>query len=156
MVGVRDRVVDPTCKIHNSEPVYETLVSGCRIDKARKGKLVNVPKSLKWPTVYHCYFAGIQPHEGMNWITYFMVCNGSIGMLHARIISRAGDPCQIIPRRLANLPVSPGSSCTYCKMAVLGRCWAMRECHSAGPVVWTLEPSESTATVTGMSTTSNS
>ena len=23
----------------------------------------------------------------------------------------------------------------------------MRECHSAGPVVWTLEPSESTATV---------
>ena len=32
----------------------------------------------------------------------------------------------------------------------------MRDCHSAGPVVWTLVPRLSTATVTGMSTTSNS
>jgi hypothetical protein len=29
-------------------------------------------------------------------------------------------------------------------------------CHSAGPVLWTDVPLESTATVTGMSTTSNS
>ena len=29
-------------------------------------------------------------------------------------------------------------------------------CHSFGPVLWTLEPLESTATVTGMSLTSNS
>ena len=29
-------------------------------------------------------------------------------------------------------------------------------CHSAGPVVWALVPPASTATVTGMSTTSNS
>ena len=29
-------------------------------------------------------------------------------------------------------------------------------CHSAGPVMWALVPPESTATVTGMSTTSNS
>jgi hypothetical protein len=37
-------------------------------------------------------------------------------------------------------------------------CWlaAMRADHSAGPVLWTLVPFESTATVTGMSTTSNS
>ena len=33
---------------------------------------------------------------------------------------------------------------------------AMRFCHSAGPVLWTLVPPASTATVTGMSTTSNS
>ena len=33
---------------------------------------------------------------------------------------------------------------------------AMRFCHSAGPVMWALVPPESTATVTGMSTTSNS
>ena len=33
---------------------------------------------------------------------------------------------------------------------------AMRCCHSAGPVWWTLVPLESTATVTGMSLTSNS
>ena len=33
---------------------------------------------------------------------------------------------------------------------------AMRFCHSAGPVIWALVPPESTATVTGMSTTSNS
>ncbi len=33
---------------------------------------------------------------------------------------------------------------------------AMRSFHSAGPVVWTLVPCVSTATVTGMSTTSNS
>ena len=34
--------------------------------------------------------------------------------------------------------------------------WAMRARHSAGPVLWTLVPLESTATVTGMSRTSNS
>ena len=33
---------------------------------------------------------------------------------------------------------------------------AMRFCHSAGPVMWALVPPASTATVTGMSTTSNS
>jgi len=33
---------------------------------------------------------------------------------------------------------------------------AMRLCHSAGPVMWALVPPASTATVTGMSTTSNS
>lgn len=33
---------------------------------------------------------------------------------------------------------------------------AMRWLHSAGPVMWTLVPPESTATVTGISTTSNS
>ena len=33
---------------------------------------------------------------------------------------------------------------------------AMRSFHSAGPVMWALVPPESTATVTGMSTTSNS
>ena len=33
---------------------------------------------------------------------------------------------------------------------------AMRCCHSAGPVWWTLVPLVSTATVTGMSLTSNS
>ena len=32
----------------------------------------------------------------------------------------------------------------------------MRFCHSAGPVMWALVPPASTATVTGMSTTSNS
>ena len=33
---------------------------------------------------------------------------------------------------------------------------AMRSFHSSGPVMWTLEPLVSTATVTGISTTSNS
>ncbi len=33
---------------------------------------------------------------------------------------------------------------------------AMRSFHSAGPVMWTLVPFASTATVTGISTTSNS
>ena len=33
---------------------------------------------------------------------------------------------------------------------------AIRFCHSAGPVICALVPPESTATVTGMSTTSNS
>ena len=33
---------------------------------------------------------------------------------------------------------------------------AMRFCHSAGPVIWALVPPASTATVTGISTTSNS
>ena len=40
----------------------------------------------------------------------------------------------------------------HCKIAVPGRYWAMRACHSAGPVWWTLVPLASTATVTGMST----
>ncbi len=40
----------------------------------------------------------------------------------------------------------------HCRMGML----AMRCCHSAGPVWWTLVPLESTATVTGMSLTSNS
>jgi hypothetical protein len=44
----------------------------------------------------------------------------------------------------------------YCRTAVPGSDWAMRVDHSAGPVWWTLVPRLSTATVTGMSTTSNS
>ncbi len=41
-------------------------------------------------------------------------------------------------------------------MMVLNSPLAMRFCHSAGPVMWALVPPASTATVTGMSTTSNS
>jgi len=41
-------------------------------------------------------------------------------------------------------------------MMVLNSPVAMRFCHSAGPVMCALVPPASTATVTGMSTTSNS
>ena len=107
VVGIRDCVINPTREFHYTEAVFEALVCRGRIDEVRKGKLLNVPKSLDWPTVYYCYFAGIQPHEGVNWVAYFMVCNGSVGMRHARIISRPQDSCQIFSKRLANLPVSP-------------------------------------------------
>ena len=44
----------------------------------------------------------------------------------------------------------------YWRMGTPARLPAMRAFHSAGPVLWTLTPRESTATVTGMSFTSNS
>lgn len=68
--------------------------------------------------------------------------------------SRRGTYREAEEARMRSVVVLRAGS--YCKMAVLGRCWAMRDCHSAGPVVWTLVPKLSTATVTGMSTTSNS
>ena len=54
---------------------------------------------------------------------------------------------QIFMRFLNQAPVTP---------IPLNSPVAMRFCHSAGPVMWALVPPESTATVTGMSTTSNS
>ncbi len=49
----------------------------------------------------------------------------------------------------------PGRS-VHCKIPTPGRCCAILAAHSAGPVWCTLVPLLSTATVTGMSFTSNS
>ena len=80
------------------------------------------------------------------------------GHIRIRKISREADRHFLMPLTTRfTLPTLRQTDLAHCRIATPPiDCAAIRADHSRGPVVCTLVPSALTATVTGMSTTSNS
>ena len=93
-----------------------------------------------------------------------MVAAGTVAANHAICIDPFGSFSKLLFQKLEDIK-KPRSARFFDEAMDAQLDWmpmplnspvAMRFSHSAGPVMWALVPPESTATVTGMSTTSNS
>ncbi len=87
-----------------------------------------------------------------------LVCEGIGGRPHAVHVHPGLRSWDILSHPCGTELINAGAVLyrVYCRIGTPPRLLSMRAFHSAGPVWWTEVPFESTATVTGMSTTSNS